>query len=64
MNLDSLLPKLLTMIMSWLDAGNLRNSVYHLSNKLEIAKVALDDIDRINDLKLIKDIVRRTREKL
>lgn len=52
------------MIMSWLDAGNLRNSVYQLNNKLEIAKVAFEDINRMNDLDLIKDIVKRTREKL
>jgi len=52
------------MIMSWLDAGNLRNHVYQLIDKLELARVALDDINRIDDIKLIKEIARRTLPKL
>jgi len=64
MNIHSLLPKLLGMAMSWLDAGNLRNKVYHLGDKLEIARLALDDMQRMDDLKLIKDLARRTLEKL
>lgn len=64
MDLPSVLPKLLSMAMSWLDSGNLRNRVYHLNDKLELAKVALEDIKRMDDLKLIKEVVRRTLENL
>jgi hypothetical protein len=64
MHIHSVLPKLLSMIMSWMDAGNLRNQVYQLSDKLELAKVALDDIIRIDDIRLIKEIARNTQEKL
>jgi len=64
MDIHSLLPKLLSMILSWLDAGNLRNNIYHLNDKLEIARVALDDIRRMDDLELMKDLAGRTLEKL
>ena len=64
MDFQSLLPKLLSMIMSWLDAGNLRNRVYLLNDRLEIAKLALADIKRIDDIDLVKDLARRTLEKL
>lgn len=60
MDWHSFLPKLLSMIMSWLDSGNLRNRVYQLNDKLELARVALDDINRIDDIRLIKEIARRT----
>jgi len=64
MNFHALLPKLLTMIMSWLDAGNLRNRVYNLNDKLEIARLALEDMQRIDDPKLIRDLARRTLDQL
>lgn len=52
------------MAMSWLDAGNLRHEVYHLSDRPEIAKLALDDMKRMDDLKRVKDLARRTLDKL
>jgi hypothetical protein len=64
MDLHALLPKFLSMVLSWLDAGNLRNSVYHLNDKLEIARVAIEDIQRMDDLDLIQDLARRTLDKL
>jgi len=64
MDWHSFLPKLLSMIMSLLDSGNLRNRVYQLNEKLELARVALDDINRIDDIKLIKQIAQRTLPKL
>lgn len=64
MDWHSFLPKLLSMIMSWLDSGNLRNRVYQLNDKLELARVALDDINRIDDIRLIKQIARQTLQKL
>ncbi|MDO8790142.1 MAG: hypothetical protein Q7J42_18860 [Sulfuritalea sp.] len=64
MNVHALLPKLIGMVVSWLDAGNLRNRVYDLDDKLEIARVAIEDIRRMNDLDLIRDLAGRTLEKL
>jgi len=64
MNFHALLPKLLTMIMSWLDAGKLRYRFYNLNDKLEIARLALEDMQRIDDPKLIRDLARRTLDQL
>ena len=64
MQFHAFLAKLLSMILSWLDAGNLRTRVYQLNDKLDLAKVALDDIHRIDDIGLIREIVQRTLEKL
>jgi hypothetical protein len=47
-----------------MDSSNLRNKVYSLKDELEIAKVALDDIARIDDINLSKEIAKRTLEKL
>ena len=64
MDFHALLPKLLSMAMSWLDAGNLRNRVYDLDDRLEIARVAIEDIKRMDDLDLIRDLAGRTLKKL
>ena len=64
MNLHALLPKLLSMAMSWLDAGNLRNRVYALDDKLEIARVAIEDITRMDDIDLIRNLAGRTLKQL
>lgn len=64
MHLHALLPKLLSMVMSWLDSGNLRNRAYDLGDKLELARVAIEDMQRMDDLQLIRDLASRTLEKL
>jgi hypothetical protein len=42
------IPKLISCLLSWLDAANLRNRVYEQEEQLELYRVALDDIERIN----------------
>jgi predicted KAP-like P-loop ATPase len=43
----SIFAKLVSAVMSWLDATNLRNRVYQLQEDQEILLTALDDIARI-----------------
>lgn len=43
-----LIAKLVSMIMSWADAGNLRNRVYELQEEVELMETALDDIRRMD----------------
>lgn len=47
-NWGKVIAKLVSMIMSWLDAGNLRNRVYYLEEKNELMRVALEDIQRMD----------------
>jgi len=61
--LNQVLPKLISMILSWLDHGNLRNQVYELKDKVETLEIALDDIQRMNKdpliAKLIQNLLKR-----
>ena len=43
-----ILGKILTTVMSWLDAGNLRNQMYKLKEENEIMRTALEDIQRMD----------------
>lgn len=40
--------KVLTTVMSWIDAGNLRNRVYKMSEEAEIMHTGLEDIVRMD----------------
>jgi hypothetical protein len=62
-----LLGKLVSAIMSWLDASNLRNRCYKMSEEAEIMMTALEDIARMDKdgkmgkyaaraIKLVKDL--------
>jgi hypothetical protein len=51
------------MVLSWIDASNLRNRVYEQSQRIEILETALDDCGRISSDPLIKKIVERTLNK-
>ena len=42
------LPKLVSMLLSWMTAGNLRAKVYEQQEQLELYRVAVMDIERIN----------------
>jgi hypothetical protein len=42
------IPKLISCLLSWLDAANLRNRVYEQESQLELYRVAVYDIERIN----------------
>jgi len=57
---QQIIPKLISMILSWLDQGNLRNRVYEQKDRIEILETALDDIGRINKDPLIAKIVENT----
>ena len=56
--LNQLLPKLLSMVMSWIDHGNLRNRVYQLQNRVETLELALEDIERMNKDALIAKYIK------
>ena len=43
-----LIGKLVSTIMSWLDASNLRNRCYKMSEEAEIMMTALEDIARMD----------------
>ena len=47
-NWGHLIGKLVGTIMSWLDAGNLRNRCYKMSEEAEIMMTALEDIARMD----------------
>lgn len=40
--------KLVSMVLSWLDAGNLRNKLYKQAEEAEIMMTALEDIARMD----------------
>jgi predicted KAP-like P-loop ATPase len=47
-NWSELIAKFISMLMSWLDASNLRNRVYQLEETNEILRTALEDIQRMD----------------
>ena len=51
--------KILTTVMSWLDAGNLRNRMYKMAEELEIIMTALEDIERMSKEEKIKQYARK-----
>ena len=46
--------KILTTVMSWADAGNLRNRMYKMAEEAEIMMTALEDIERMSKEENIK----------
>lgn len=50
-----IIAKVLTTVMSWLDAGNLRNKVYQQAEEAEIMMTALEDIERMSTESRIKN---------
>lgn len=53
-----LLPRLISAVMSWLDAANLRNRVYTLQDRVEILETGLEDIERMTDDARIKRLIQ------
>jgi hypothetical protein len=51
--------KILTTVMSWIDAGNLRNKVYQMAEEAEIIMTALEDIERMSHEEHIKQYARK-----
>lgn len=51
--------KILTTVLSWVDAGNLRNKVYQQAEEAEIMMTALEDIERMSTETKIKQYARK-----
>ena len=51
--------KVLTTVMSWIDAGNLRNKVYKQAEEAEIMMTALEDIERMSTEPKIKHYAKQ-----
>ena len=51
--------KILTTVMSWVDAGNLRNKVYQQAEEAEIMMTALEDIERMSAEPRIKQYAHK-----
>jgi len=51
--------KILTTVMSWADAGNLRNRMYKMAEEAEILMTALEDIERMSTESKIKQYARK-----
>ena len=47
-NWGALVAKFISMVMSWMDASNLRNRVYTLEQQNELMRVGLEDIQRMD----------------
>ena len=43
-----ILARLVSMLLSWLQAGNLRTRMYILEDKIEIMRTSLEDIQRMD----------------
>lgn len=48
MNTHELIPRIISAIMSIIQAAKLRNRVYAMEDRLDILEVAIEDISRIN----------------
>jgi hypothetical protein len=58
------LPRLLSGILSLIDASNLRNRVYDVENEHELMWTALDDIKRMYPYHKSGEMAKRTLEKI
>lgn len=47
-NWNILIAKFISMLMSWADASNLRNRVYRAEQQMELMRVGLEDIQRMD----------------
>lgn len=54
-----IIAKVLTTVMSWADAGNLRNKMYQQAEEAEIMMTALEDIARMSSEEKIKQYARK-----
>ena len=48
MEWNLIIARAVSMILSWLQAGNLRHRMYVLEEKNEIMRIALEDINRMD----------------
>lgn len=57
-----IIAKVLTTVMSWVDAGNLRNKMYQQAEEAEIMMTALEDIERMSKEESIKQYAKKAIE--
>lgn len=48
MNWGVVIARAISMIMSWMDASNLRNRAYRAEQRMELMRVGLEDIQRMD----------------
>ena len=58
-NWSALVAKSVSMCMSWIEAGNLRNRCFKMAEESEIMMTALEDIERMSKEDNIKRYARR-----
>jgi hypothetical protein len=58
-NWSVLVAKFVSMCMSWIEAGNLRNRCFKMAEESEIMMTALEDIERMSKEDNIKRYARR-----
>jgi hypothetical protein len=58
-NWSALVAKFISMCMSWIEAGNLRNRCFKMAEESEIMMTALEDIERMSKENNIKRYARR-----
>jgi len=68
LNSAEILAKIVSMLMSWLDAANLRNRVYTQQQRIEQLELAIEDIERVNNhsdnpSELIKKLAARAKNR-
>jgi len=51
--------KILTTVLSWADASNLRNKMFQQAEEAEIMMTALEDIERMSSETRIKQYARK-----
>jgi hypothetical protein len=58
-NWSELIAKFISMCMSWIEAGNLRNRCFKMAEESEIMMTALEDIERMSSETKIKQYARK-----
>ena len=48
MNFHIIIPRLIGMVMSWIQAGDLRNRMYKMAEEAELMMTGLEDIERMD----------------
>jgi len=61
-NWSALIAKFVSMCMSWIEAGNLRNRCFKMAEESEIMMTALEDIERMSKEPKIKQYARKAIE--
>ena len=61
-NWSALIAKFVSMCMSWIEAGNLRNRCFKMAEESEIMMTALEDIERMSKEPKIKQYARQAIE--